>query len=149
MPQNSLTTESTSSKRSAIRDFVFAAPAVVVATLLLWQLGDLIYAERLLQNAATAAAQEATLPQATPESVFAAVRRTAQESRLRDVVGQPLITVNDRPAVLHPLDLLQSGDRVEVTLSAEATDVVPDWFRSLGLSLAGRKLCVTAAVIKP
>jgi hypothetical protein len=135
--------------RSAGIEFLVAAPIVGIVTVLLWQFVDLVRVESALHHAAEVAAQEAILPKATIDSVTKAVKRGLRGTRLSKVADRPTITVNDRPLVRDSLDLLQSGDRVEVTLGVYAADVVPNLLRPLGLSLDGQKLGATASFIKP
>jgi hypothetical protein len=130
-------------------EFLFAAPVVAIATVLIWQFVDLVRAEAALHHAAQIAAQEAVLPKATIRSVAEAATRGLRGTRLFEVTDKPTITVNDRPLLRDSLDLLQSGDRVEVTLGVYAVDVAPNLLRPLGLSLDGQKLGATASFIKP
>ena len=131
-----------------VGEFLVAAPVVAIVTLLLWQFADLLWAEHLLHRAATAAAREATLPQATPRSIAAAAGRVLRETRLEDVADFPLLTINGRSVLHSRLDVLKSGDQVEVTIGAYATEVVPDALAAVGLSLSTRKLRATASFTK-
>lgn len=128
---------------------LLSAPVVGLATVIGWQCVDLVRAEQLLAKAAHAAATEATLPKATVNSVSMAAERALKNTQLDRAADQPIILVNGVPVLLHPLERLQSGDRVAVTLGAYAVDVVPDLLQPLGLSLSGRKLRADSTVIKP
>ena len=138
--------------RSTLRawgEFLLAAPVVGLMTLLAWQVVDVVRAERLLYQAAQAAVEEAVLPRATAATINAAALRAVAKTRLADVMDSAIVSVNNSPVLLSPLELLQSGDRVQVTLGVYATDVVPDVLQPLGLSLAGRKLRAESTFIKP
>ena len=134
---------------SACIEFLVAAPIVAIITVLLWQFVDLLRAETTLHHAAQIAAHEATLPKATIHSVNNAATRGLRGTRLSQVADQPTITVNNLPLVHDSLHLLQSGDRVEVTLGVYATDIAPNLLGPLGLSRDGQKLGATASFIKP
>ena len=133
----------------AWRYFAVAAPVVAMMTVLLCQFIDLVHAEHLLHRAAAASAQEATLPCATYASVVAATERVLRPTRMAGVTDVPMIKINGQSNLHSTFDLLKSGDCVQVTLGACATDAAPDMLRAIGLSLAGRKLRVTAAFVKP
>lgn len=149
MPLDSNASDAETPPTSSWVQFLLAAPVVTLVTVLFWQCVDLVRTEQLLSRAASAAAREATLPRATLETVSAAADRALIGTRLQDVVDRPIVSINNQPALLQPLELLQSGDRVEVTVGAYATEVVPDVLRPLGLSLAGRKLRAVSIVTKP
>jgi hypothetical protein len=135
--------------RGTCVEFLVAAPIIAILTALLWQFVDLLRAESALYRAAQIAAHEAVLPKATIHSVNNAAARGLIGTRLLEVADKPTITVNDLPLVRDSLYLLQSGDRVEVTLGVYATDVAPNLFGPIGLSHDGQKLGATASFIKP
>lgn len=120
---------------------------VAIGTVLFWQCIDLIRVEHHLQQAARMALQEAVLPRATRQSTLAAANRALHTSSLKAIADEPLIAVSrgsEQCALIHEL---QPGDEVKVTLGAYAADIVPDWLAPLGLSLSGRKICVTMTTL--
>ena len=137
-----------SRQHAPMRDFVIAGPVVAILTLLLCQFVHMAIIEDRLHHAAQAAAQEATLPRATSESISAAAQRVLRQTRLHDVTDLPIVTINGQSNLLYPLDLIESGDHVEVTLGAYAADVMPNALSAIGLSLSGRKLRATASFTK-
>jgi hypothetical protein len=128
---------------------LIAAHFVAIGTVLVCQCIDLVMAEQKLRSAAAAALEEATLPKATRDTVIAAATRSLQKSRIADIVDRPLIAVRRNsfePGI--PYDF-QTGDQIQVTIGAFASDVVPDWLAPLGLSISGRRLYVSLTAIKP
>jgi hypothetical protein len=106
-------------------------------------------AERMLQQAAAAGAREATLPKATADSVELAVKRAAAAHSFGRYASLPIIRVNGRAELLHPLGATISGDEVTVSLSLWYSDVVADALGPLGFSIADHKLWASCAMSKP
>jgi hypothetical protein len=120
-----------------------------LATIVVVQAAMLHSAQRMLQRAAAAGAREATLPKATVESVELAVERAAAAHPLGRFASLPIIRVNDRAELLHPLGATASGDEVTVSLSVWYSDVITDALGPFGFSIANHKLRASCAMSKP
>jgi hypothetical protein len=125
-----------------------ASPLVVMLVLAATQAALLHSAEAVLNRAAAAGVQEASLPRASAASVALAVDRSLCGHPLARFVDRPIITVSGQPELLCPLGDALRGDEIRVSLGLWSTDAVPDFFGWAHWSLQGRKLRVDRAARK-
>jgi hypothetical protein len=100
-----------------------------VAACVLLQFGYCAAAEQALARAAQAGALEATLPRATQQSVVETIERRLTGYSIPTGALRIAVLQNGVPVrrALHIAD----DDRISVTLSLEATSVLPNWLRAV------------------